>query len=174
MKKSSCRGLPTTVAGIDRVACGARSAWTSEHRVVVLQRVVAVVIAERALRAGARAAPPRPSARTPRWRSADADGRSAPATCGSRSPAISDASISSGTFSGSGAIADRISAGGPPRNTVTGSGSFARLGARVVEAAALADLPVHAGRRAIVDLHAGTCRGCGPACRDAACRRAAA
>ena len=30
-------------------------------------------------------------------------------------------SISSGTFSGSGAIADRMSAGGPPRKTVTGS-----------------------------------------------------
>ena len=34
---------------------------------------------------------------------------------------MSEASISSGTFSGSGAIADRISAGGPPRNTVAGS-----------------------------------------------------
>ena len=33
---------------------------------------------------------------------------------------MSDASISSGTFSGSGAIADSISAGGPPRNTVAG------------------------------------------------------
>ena len=39
---------------------------------------------------------------------------------GSRSPAISDASISSGTFSGSGAMADRINAGGPPTNTETG------------------------------------------------------
>ena len=95
-----------------------------------------------------------------------------PATCGRRSPAISDASISSGTFSGSGAIADRISAGGPPRNTVSGSGFVARLGARVVKAAALADLPVHArsmrGRRPACD----TCRGCAPASRDAACRPA--
>jgi hypothetical protein len=42
-------------------------------------------------------------------------------TCAIFSPAISDASISSGTFSGSGAMADRINAGGPPRNTVAGS-----------------------------------------------------
>ena len=48
--------------------------------------------------------------------------RSRPTT-GNRSPAMSDASISSGTFSGSGAIAASIRAGGPPRNTVAGSGS---------------------------------------------------
>ena len=36
-------------------------------------------------------------------------------------PAMSDASISSGTFSGNGAIAARMSAGGPPSITVTGS-----------------------------------------------------
>ena len=36
---------------------------------------------------------------------------------------MSEASIISGTFSGSGATAARMSAGGPPRNTVTGSGS---------------------------------------------------
>jgi len=33
---------------------------------------------------------------------------------------MSDARISSGTFSGNGATADRINAGGPPRKTVTG------------------------------------------------------
>ena len=38
-------------------------------------------------------------------------------------PATSEASISSGTFSGSGAIAASISAGGPPRKTVTGRAS---------------------------------------------------
>ena len=48
MKKSSCRGLPTTVAG--KIASRRRhSGSTSEDRVVVLQRVVAVVIAERTL-----------------------------------------------------------------------------------------------------------------------------
>ena len=46
MKKSSCRGLPTTVAGIDRVGA-VRDAADLEDRVVVLQRVVAVVIAKR-------------------------------------------------------------------------------------------------------------------------------
>ena len=56
-----------------------------------------------------------------------------PCTCGSRSPAISDASISSGTFSGSGAMADRMSAGGPPRNTVAGSALAAPLGDGVVD-----------------------------------------
>ena len=74
---------------------------------------------------------------------------------------MSDASISSGTFSGSGAMADRISAGGPPRNTVAGSALPARLGDRVVVAAALADLPVHAGACARRAPASGTCRGCG-------------
>ena len=46
-----------------------------------------------------------------------------PAAIGRRLPAISDASSSSGTFSGRGATAASISAGGPPRNTVTGSGA---------------------------------------------------
>ena len=145
---------------IDRVA-PARQPIDLEHRIVVPQRVVAVVIAERPLRL-ADVRPARgPSARTRRWRPADAGRGRRPAA--GAAPAISDASISSGTFSGSGAIAARISAGGPPRNTVTGRSTAARLGGRVVEAAALADLPC-AGRccgdrgRA-----AGTCRGCGPA-----------
>jgi hypothetical protein len=38
---------------------------------------------------------------------------------------MSEASSSSGTFSGSGAIAERISAGGPPSITVAGNGAFA-------------------------------------------------
>ena len=81
MKKSSWRGLPTTVAGIDRVA-PMRQPLDVEDRVVVLQRVVAVVIAERPFRpAHVRRARAR-SARTRRWRRADA-GRG-PATSGSR------------------------------------------------------------------------------------------
>ena len=141
MKKSSCRGLPTTVAG--KIASRRRAICRDlEDRVVVLQRVVAVVVAERALGPARarrhladerelgvgdermRPRPPRPAC--------------------SRSPAMSEASISSGTFSGSGAMADRMSAGGPPRKTVTGSAWPRAFGHLVVEAAALADLPVHA------------------------------
>ena len=48
MKKSSCRGLPTTVAG-KMASCAMRDPLDLKDRVVVLQRVVAVVIAERAL-----------------------------------------------------------------------------------------------------------------------------
>ena len=66
---------------------------------------------------------------------------------------MSDASISSGTFSGSGAIADRISAGGPPRKTVAGRLCPRAFGDGVVIAAALADLPVHARAARVVDLH---------------------
>ena len=120
MKKSSCRGLPTTVAGkIASRRCAI--CLDVEHRVVVLQRVVAVVIAERSF------GPPHVRRDTSPISANSAlamsgCGPGASATRASRSPAMSDASISSGTFSGSGAIAARISAGGPPRNTVTGSG----------------------------------------------------
>ena len=72
----------------------------------------------------------------------------------SRSPAMSEASSSSGTFSGRGAIAARIRAGGPPRKTVTGRALALRLRHGVVEAAALADLPVHAGGARVVDVQA--------------------
>ena len=51
-------------------------------------------------------------------------------------------------------MAARMRAGGPPRNTVAGSGWSRCFGHRVVEAAALADLPVHAGRARVVDLQA--------------------
>ena len=51
-------------------------------------------------------------------------------------------------------MAARMRAGGPPRNTVAGSGWFRAFGHRVVEAAALADLPVHAGRARVVNLQA--------------------
>ena len=77
-----------------------------------------------------------------------------PAMVDSFRPATSEASISSGTFSGSGAMAASISAGGPPRKTVTGRASPRASGHRVVEPAALADLPVHAGGVRAVDLHA--------------------
>ena len=90
-----------------------------EDRVVVLQRVVAVVIAEWTLGAThVRRTSPMSA------NSAFGDERMRPGsvrTSFSRSPAMSEASISSGTFSGSGAMAARMSAGGPPRNTVTGS-----------------------------------------------------
>ena len=128
MKKSSCRGLPTTVAGIDRVAA-VRERSHVEDRVVVPQRVVAVVIAERALRAGARRGGTSPISAN----SASATsgcGPGAVARASAARPAMSEASISSGTFSGSGAMAARISAGGPPRNTVTGSACAARFGDR--------------------------------------------
>ena len=50
MKKSSCRGFPTTVAGIDRVGT-MRDPIDLEHRVVVVEGVVPVMVAKRALRA---------------------------------------------------------------------------------------------------------------------------
>ena len=106
---------------VDRVLAAGRAPSTSEHRVVVAQRVVAVVVAERPFRP----AQPRRHVADERdlgvgdervRRRARRSGRAC-------APAMSDASISSGTFSGSGAIAASISAGGPPRKTVTGSAS---------------------------------------------------
>ena len=67
---------------------------------------------------------------------------------------MSDASISSGTFSGRGATADSISAGGPPEKDGGRQALAALLGNRIVIAAPLADLPVHAGGARVVHLHA--------------------
>ncbi len=51
-------------------------------------------------------------------------------------------------------MAESISAGGPPRNIVTGKRTARRLGLVVVKAAALVYLPVHAGRLRVEALHA--------------------
>ena len=70
------------------------------------------------------------------------------------SPASNEASTSSGTSSGSGAMAASINAGGPPRNTVTGNVWSSLLRFAVVKAAAFLNLPVQPGCLSIVDLHA--------------------
>ncbi len=67
---------------------------------------------------------------------------------------MSDASINSGTFSGSGAIADKDQRGRPAEKHGRRQRVALRLGDGVVKAAALADLPVHAGRLPVVDVQA--------------------
>ena len=137
-----------------------------KDRVVVLQRVVAVVIAERALRpAHARrhlADQRELGVRDERMRPTGL------AASFSRSPAMSDASISSGTFSGSGAIADEDQRRRPAEKHRHRQRLAPRLGDLIVEAAALADLPVHAGGARDRARAGGTCRGCGRGRRDAA------
>jgi hypothetical protein len=105
---------------VDRIASMAE-VRDLEHRVVVPQRVVAVVVAEGAL------GPPnaRRDLADERELGIGRPGHALrdPGQRRRRSPAISEASIISGRFSGRGATAARIRAGGPPRNTVTGSAS---------------------------------------------------
>ena len=67
-------------------------------------------------------------------------------------PCSSEASTASGMFSGSGAIADIINAGGPPRKTFTGRGRCISLRFVVMKAYATLNLEMHSGGGIIKDL----------------------
>ena len=170
MKKSSCRGLPTTVAGkIASARCAIRC--TSNTGIVVLQRVVAVVIAERPFG-------------LPHVRRHVADQRELrrrhqrmrSVAVHLRQPLAGDERRQQQLGHVLGQRRDRRQ--DQRRRAAEEHGGrqplSARLGHGVVIPAALADLPVHPGGARARAPACGTCRGCGRGDPDAWCRRAAA